>query len=244
MSPRRVALVTGGTRGIGWAVCQRLAREEVLVAVGGRDRAAAEARARELRGSAMGVRLEVTDPAVVGQAVVEVLEARGRIDILVNSAGIIGPLAPAAEYPLAEWRRVMATNLDGAFLCIQAVLPHMIAGGWGRIVNVASVAGKEGNPFMPAYSASKAGLLALTKSLGKELATSGVLVNAVTPGIVDTDMVRDAPPSKIADLVAKIPMGRIGRPEEVAALVAWLCSQECTFSTGAAFDLSGGRTTY
>jgi NAD(P)-dependent dehydrogenase (short-subunit alcohol dehydrogenase family) len=240
----RVAVVTGGTRGIGFAISRRLHDAGAVVAVTGRREAEASKRAEEIGERAFGVSLEVTDPASVRAAMDGVVRRHGRIDVLVNNAGISGPIVPTVEYRRDEWRRVMATNLDGAFYCVQEALPHMLARNWGRIVNVSSIAGKEGNPNMSAYSASKAGLIGFTKSLGKELATTGVLVNCITPGVFETDILEGVPESTLNALVGKIPMSRVGMPFEAAALVVWLCSDECSFSTGAVFDLSGGRATY
>jgi 3-oxoacyl-[acyl-carrier protein] reductase len=240
----QVALVTGGTRGIGRAVAQMLHDGGADVVVTGRALAAAEEAARAIGPRASAVALELGDPAQIRAATAEVLAKKGAVDVLVNNAGISGPIARAVDYPWDEWRRVMATNLDGTFLMTQALLPGMLGKKYGRIVNVASIAGKEGNPQMPAYSASKAGLIGLTKSLGKELATSGVLVNVVAPGVVETEILDGLPKAAIEALVAKIPMGRMGRAEECAALVVWLASRACSFATGAVFDLSGGRATY
>lgn len=192
----------------------------------------------------MAVPVDVTDPASVEGMVAAALERFGRIDILVNNAGVLGPTAPTEEYPPDAWRRVLSTNLDGVFYCSRTVLPHMLARGWGRIVNIASIAGKEGNPGMAAYSASKAGVIGFTKALGKEVATRGVLVNCIAPALIDTDMAAQLPPETRDYVVSRVPMGRLGTAEEVAALVAWLCSDECSFSTGAVYDISGGRATY
>jgi NAD(P)-dependent dehydrogenase (short-subunit alcohol dehydrogenase family) len=168
----------------------------------------------------------------------------GRVDILVNNAGITGPNLKTWEYTPEDWRKVMEVDLTGPFLCMRAVVPGMVKQGYGRIVNIASVAGKEGNPNAPAYSAAKAGLMGLTKSIGKELAQSGVLVNCVTPAAVETDMFKQMTEEHIKYMLSKIPMGRFGKIEEIAALVLWLSSEECSFSTGAVFDISGGRATY
>jgi 3-oxoacyl-[acyl-carrier protein] reductase len=173
-----------------------------------------------------------------------ILEHEGRLDILVNNAGVAGLAAPVAEYPDEEWRRILAIDLDGVFYCCKAALPHMLARGSGRIVNIASISGKEGNPNMSAYSAAKAGVIGFTKALAKEVATRGVYVNCVTPAVIATDILTQLSDEAVAYMTAKIPMARTGRPEEVAALVAWLASEECTFSTGAVFDISGGRATY
>jgi 3-oxoacyl-[acyl-carrier protein] reductase len=173
-----------------------------------------------------------------------VAERFGRIDVLVNNAGAAGRTAPVVEYPPDEWRRVIEVNLDGVFHCTRACLPHMLERGAGRVVNVASIAGKEGNPNMAAYSAAKAGVIAFTKSVAKELATTGVLVNCVVPAVIDAGLTHQATEDERALFASRVPMGRMGTPEELAALVAWVASPECSFSTGAAFDLTGGRAVY
>ncbi len=240
----RVALITGAARGIGLAVARRLHVGGVRVAVADLNAEGASARAAELGERAMAVPVDVSDPESVERIVAAVVSRWGRIDILVTCAGVLGPTAPVDGYPLDAWRRIMATNLDGVFYCCRAVLPYMLANGWGRIVNLASIAGKEGNPNAAAYAASKGGVIAFTKALGKEVATRGVLVNCVAPALIDTDMARELPPEMRAYVTARIPMGRLGTADEVAALVAWLCSEECSFSTGAVYDISGGRATY
>jgi NAD(P)-dependent dehydrogenase (short-subunit alcohol dehydrogenase family) len=240
----RVALITGAARGIGLAVAHRLHADGALVALADINAEAAAARAAELGERAMAVPVDVTDPEDVARMVAAVVGRWRRVDILVNCAGVLGPTAPVDGYPLDAWRRIMATNLDGVFYCCRAVLPHMLANGWGRIVNLASIAGKEGNPNAAAYAASKGGVIAFTKALGKEVATRGVLVNCVAPALIDTDMAKELPPDMREYVTARIPMGRLGTAAEVAALVAWLCSEECSFSTGAVYDISGGRATY
>jgi 3-oxoacyl-[acyl-carrier protein] reductase len=185
--------------------------------------------------------LDVTDPGSVERLVSSVLERHGRLDALVNAAGIAGPSAPVADYPYDAWRRVLDVNLTGAFLCMRQCLPPMLERGYGRIVNIASIAGSEGNPEMPAYSASKAGVIALTRSAGKELARSGVLVNCVVAAVFDAGLTHRATEAERETFVSRVPMGRMGRPEELAELVAWLASERCSFSTGAAFDATGGR---
>jgi 3-oxoacyl-[acyl-carrier protein] reductase len=188
--------------------------------------------------------VEVSDPAADSEAAARTRAALGGVDILVTSAGITGATVPVHEFPLESWRRVLDINLTGVFLCCRAVVPMMLEGGYGRIVNVASVAGKEGNPNASAYSASKAGVIGLTKSLGKELATRGVLVNCITPATFESPILDQLPQSQIDYMRSKIPMGRLGRAEESAAVVCWLASEECSFSTAATFDTSGGRTTF
>lgn len=240
----RVAIVTGGARGIGLAICARLLQDRFTVAVADIDLAAAEAAVAALDGPAFAVRLDVADPESAHAVAASVLNRAGQIDLLVNNAGIAGPAAPVVDYPSAEWRRVLQINLDGVFYCCQAVLPTMLARRSGRIVNIASISGKEGNPQMSAYSTSKAGVIGLTKALAKEVATQGIYVNCVTPAVIETEILQQLTEEAVSYMVAKIPMGRVGQPGEVAALVAWLASDECTFSTGAVFDISGGRATY
>jgi 3-oxoacyl-[acyl-carrier protein] reductase len=222
----RVALVTGASGGFGTAIVDRLRGDGFVVAGG------------ELPG------LDVTNPASVDAYVFSALERHGRVDVLVNNAGVAGPSAPIDQYPLDEWQRVLDVNLTGTFLCTRRCVPPMRELGYGRIVNVASIAGKEGNPNMSAYSASKAGVIALTKSAGKELAQTGILVNCVVPAVFDTGMTLEASALERELFASRVPMGRMGRAGELAELVAWLASERCTFSTGAAFDLSGGRATY
>ncbi len=239
-----VAIVTGAARGIGLAVASRLHAGAAAVALADLDGELAGKQATSLGERAIALTVDVTDPASVEPMVAAVAERWGRIDMLVNCAGVLGPTAPVDGYPLDAWRRVLSTNLDGVFLCCRAVLPHMLARGRGRIVNLASIAGKEGNPNAAAYAASKGGVIAFTKALGKEVAASGVLVNCVAPALIDTDMARELPEEMREYVTSRIPMGRLGVAAEVAALVAWLCSDECSFSTGAVYDISGGRATY
>ena len=242
----RRAIVTGGAQGLGRAIAERLQASGAAVHVWDFDAAAmADAAATWPAGGPAGrVEVDVADPDAVEAALRETLESAGGIDILVNNAGISGPNMTTWEYPVDDWRRVIDADLTGPFLVSRAVVPQMRDAGWGRIVNIASVAGKEGNPNAPAYSAAKAGLIGLTKSLGKELAGSGVLVNCVTPAAVETRIFAQMTQTHIDMMKSKIPLGRFGLPQEIAALVAWLCSEECSFSTGAVFDLSGGRATY
>ena len=235
----RTALVTGGARGIGLAIAQRAMASGASVMLWDKDAARLEEAARDLPGARTAA-LDLTDEAAVRRAA----EAAGTVDILVNNAGITGGNAPTWELPSAEWRLVVEVNLIAPYLVASAVLPGMVARGYGRVVNVASVAGKEGNPNASHYSASKAGLIALTKSLGKELAGTGVLVNCITPAAAQTELFDQMTQAQIGYMLGKIPMGRFVRVEEIAALAAWLMSEECSFSTGAAFDITGGRSTY
>ena len=242
----RTAIVTGGARGIGHAIAQRLLESGASVCLWDVDAGAlAEARASlSALGEVLTVQVDITSAESVDSAVQATLAGLGRIDILVNNAGIAGNNAKTWEMRPEDWRRVIDINLNGAFLCCRGVVPAMLANGYGRIVNIASVAGKEGNPNAAHYSASKAGVIALTKSLGKELATSNITVNCVTPAVIATDILQQMTQAHIDYMLSKIPMNRFGRKEEAAALVAWLCSEDCSFSTGAVFDLSGGRATY
>jgi 2-dehydro-3-deoxy-L-rhamnonate dehydrogenase (NAD+) len=242
---RRNAVVTGGARGIGYACAERILASGGRVALWDRDadalaHAAAKLKAHDVK----TVTVDIADEASVQSAAGKTQTAMGRVDILINNAGISGPNMTTWEYEPAEWRKVIDVDLTGAYLCARALIPQMIANKYGRIVNVASIAGKEGNPNAPAYSAAKAGLIALTKSMGKELADKGVTVNCVTPAAARTDIFSQMTEQHIAYMLSKIPMGRFVEPSEIAALVAWLCSEECSFSTGAVFDLSGGRATY
>ncbi|WP_431280606.1 SDR family oxidoreductase [Humitalea sp. 24SJ18S-53] len=238
----KVAVVTGGARGIGLAVAERLTADGARVSLWEADPAEAQKVANRLGGHA--VACDVTDETAVAAALAATETALGPVDILVANAGITGPNVPVATYPVAEWRRVLEVDLTGVFLCCRAVVPGMTARGWGRIVNIASVAGKEGNPNAAAYSAAKAGVIGLTKSLGKELAQTGVLVNCVTPAAAKTAIFDQMTPEHIAYMLGKIPMGRFVEVTEIAAMVRWLAGSECGFSTGAVFDISGGRATY
>jgi 3-oxoacyl-[acyl-carrier protein] reductase len=239
----RTAVVTGGARGIGLACAQSLSALGASVALWDRDSAEAGRAASSLPRAA-GIGMDVTAESDVSRALAETEKALGPVDILVACAGITGPNKTVADYGVDEWKQVIDINLVGVFLCNRAVVPGMAARKWGRIVNIASIAGKEGNPNASAYSASKAGVIGLTKSLGKELATSGVLVNCVCPAAIRTDIFKQMTEQHIAFMLSKIPMGRFATVEEAAAMVTWLASPLCTFNTGAVFDLSGGRATY
>ena len=226
----RTAIVTGGKQGIGAAIARRLESSGAKVAIW------------DLDGPE---KVDVGDPASVAAGTRRALQALGgRIDVLVNNAGIAGMNKPTVDYPVEEWEKVLRVNLTSQFLCCRAVAPHMVKAGYGRIVNIASVAGKEGNPNAVAYSASKAGVISLTKSLGKELAQSGVLVNCVTPAAAKTAIFDQMTEQHIGYMLSKIPRGRFVQVDEIAAMVAWLVSAENSFTTGAVFDLSGGRATY
>ena len=239
----RRAVVTGGAAGIGFAVADRLAKSGAKVALWDRDERAL-ANAGEKLDVAVMTALDVTDHHAVERAAQATAERLGGIDVLVCSAGITGPNATTWEYPVEAWRQVFDVNVHGLFYCNRAVVPIMRNSGYGRIVNLASVAGKEGNPNAPAYSASKAAVIGLTKSLGKELAKTGIRVNCVTPAAVRTAIFDQMTQPHIDFMLSKIPMGRFGSVDEIAALVCWLASEECSFTTGAVFDASGGRATY
>ncbi len=239
----RVVVVTGGASGIGLAIARRVAASGGVLSLWDTNARALTDAAAAL-GGAHTVVVDVRDYASVEAARDATVAAAGRIDALVNCAGITGPNATTWEYPVADWHATIDVNLNGTFHVCRAVVPVMQRANYGRIVNIASVAGKEGNPNAAAYSASKAGIIALTKSLGKELATTGICVNCVTPAAVETPLFAQMTPEHIAYMKSKIPMGRFGSVDEIAALVGWLCTQECSFSTGAVFDISGGRSTY
>ena len=240
---QRVSIVTGAARGIGRAIAERFSASGAKVAIWDVDEAAAAEAARSIDNAAE-YRVDVTDPDAIGRALAATERRLGPPDILVNNAGISGPNFPLAEYPAEEWRRVIEIDLIGVFNCCRAVLPAMQRRDYGRIVNIASIAGKEGNPNASAYSAAKAGVIGLTKSLGKELAGSGIRVNCVTPAAARTDIFAQMTEAQIGYMLSKIPMARFALVEEIAALVAWLASEECSFSTGSVFDISGGRATY
>ena len=228
MTTRRTGVVTGGASGIGAAVVRRLRASDIQAIVFDTS-------------EAPGItRVDVTDEDACRRAIAGIPQ----VDLLINSAGVAGRNAPSWELPDGEFERVLAVNLMGTYYMCRAVLPGMVARGWGRIVNVASIAGKEGNPNAVPYSASKAGVIGLTKAIAKEVATSGVLVNCVTPAVIQTPLLGQVSDEHLQYMVSKIPMNRVGQPDEVAALISWLCSDDCSFSTGAVFDISGGRATY
>ena len=240
----RCAIVTGGASGIGLAVAARLAQEGAKVALWDLKQEALE-HARSHTGAAHIQALDISDPAQVTRAMVESVNALGgKLDVMVASAGITGPNVPVKDYPIADWQQVIDVNLNGLFYCNQAAVPHLEQNGYGRIVNIASVAGKEGNPNASAYSASKAGVIGFTKSLGKELANTEIRVNCVTPAAVRTAIFDQMSQQHIDFMLSKIPIGRFGAIEEITAMICWLASDECSFSTGAVFDASGGRATY
>jgi 3-oxoacyl-[acyl-carrier protein] reductase len=226
----RMAIVTGGSQGIGAAIVERM------------EASGANVRVWDI--AAKKDPVDVSDPAAVEKATARTLAELGQIDVLVNNAGVAGLNSPTVEYPFDEWERVLRINLTSQFLCCRAVAPHMVKRQYGRIVNIASIAGKEGNPNAVAYSASKAGVISLTKSLGKELAQTGVLVNCVTPAAAKTAIFDQMTKQHIDYMLSKIPMNRFVTVDEIASLVCWLASEDCSFSTGAVFDISGGRGTY
>ena len=242
----RTAIVTGGARGIGYAAAQRLLSSGASVVLWDVDAAALKEAVASLKqsGRIHAAVVDVTDEASIAKAVDALIGETGKIDILINNAGIAGGNAPLWQLEPEVWRRVVEVNLIGPYLVCRAVVPHMVAAGYGRIVNMASIAGKEGNPNASHYSASKAGLIALTKSLGKELATTSVLVNCIAPAAANTGMFLQMTQEHIDYMRSKIPMNRLLEVEELAALIAWLSSEECSFSTGAVFDISGGRAVY
>lgn len=243
----RVAIVTGAGRGIGLAIARRLADAGAAIVVADIDAAGAEMVTAELTaagGTAAAVTADVAAPASVEALMRTAIERFGGIDILVNNAGIVGRTAAIQEQTISDWDRMLAVDLTSVFLCCRAVIPHMLERGRGRIINIASIAGKEGNPNMIPYSVAKAGVIGLTKALAKEVARQGIAVNAVAPALIETAMAGEVTPQQRAYLTDRIPVGRLGRPEEVAALVHWLASDDCSFSTGAVYDCSGGRATY
>jgi 3-oxoacyl-[acyl-carrier protein] reductase len=238
------AIVTGGASGIGLKTAERIVLEGGKVCLWDVDQAKLDAARASLGDGVFTTRLDITDPAAVERAAAAAETAMGQIDALVCSAGVAGLNAPVVDYPIDEWKRVFDINVNGVFYCNRSVAPLMKARGYGRIVNVASIAGKEGNPNASAYSASKAAVIGLTKSLGKELAKDGVAVNAITPATVDTPILSQVSAAHIAYMRSKIPMERFGTVDEIAAIICWLGSRECSFTTGAVFDISGGRATY
>jgi 3-oxoacyl-[acyl-carrier protein] reductase len=240
----RNAIVTGGAQGIGLAIVQRLADSGARVHIWDRDDKLLARTLGKLGKAASGEALDVTDADAIERGTKKALKALGKIDVLVNNAGIAGPALPVVDYPIEEWKRVIDIDLTGPFLCCRAVVPHMTKAHYGRIVNIASVAGKEGNPNAAAYGAAKGGLIAFTKSLGKELAQSGVLVNCVTPAAAQTAILDQVTEEFASYMLSKIPMGRFVKVEEIAALACWLASEDCSFSTAGVFDISGGRATY
>jgi 3-oxoacyl-[acyl-carrier protein] reductase len=242
----RTAIVTGAARGLGLAITECLLHGGAAVAMWDTNAQELEAQARRLqaRGRIVTAAVDVTDEGQVAAATANAQKALGHVDILVNNAGISGVVRRSWEYPVDEWRRIMAVNVEGVYLCCRAVIPAMVAQKYGRIVNIASIAGKNGNPQLTPYSTSKAAVIGFTKALGKDLAKDGVVVNCITPTAVHTDMVKSFPQSAVDAILAQTPMGRMGRPEELAAMVAWMCSEDCSFTTGGVFDISGGRATY
>jgi 3-oxoacyl-[acyl-carrier protein] reductase len=242
----RVAVITGGARGIGYASATRALRSGSVVALWDADSVTLDAAQHDLSslGAVTADVVELTDPRAIQTATDATIGRHGRIDILVNNAGITGGNGLTWELDPDVWRRVIDVNLTGCFLTCRAVVPHMLAHGYGRIVNVSSIAGKDGNPGASHYSASKAGLIGFTKSLAKELATKNILVNCITPAAAKTEMLNQMKPEHIEYMLSRIPMGRLVEVDEIAALVCWLASDDCSFSTGAVFDISGGRATY
>jgi NAD(P)-dependent dehydrogenase (short-subunit alcohol dehydrogenase family) len=242
----RIAVISGGANGIGLATARRLAAGGGRVFLWDVDESAlATARASFSESAPVLIdRVDVTDAADVEGATTRVVARFGTIDILIASAGITGPNLSAWEYPLDAWNRVLRINLDGVLHCCRAVIPHMLRSGYGRIVNVASIGGKEGNAKASAYAASKAAVIAFTKALGKELVHTEIRANTICPAAIETELLNQMEPEYVAGLLAKIPLGRLGRADEVASLIAWMCSEECSFCTGAVFDSSGGRATY
>ncbi len=239
----QTAIVTGAAAGIGEAIAIRLTNAGAIVAIADLNLEAAQATAASIPG-AIAIQLDVTDGASVNQAVQSLMAQRGRIDILVNNAGTAGTAAPLADQTEAEWNRVISINMTGVFLCTRAVLPHMRAAGYGRVVSIASIAGKEGNPNMTAYSATKAAVIGFTKSVAKEVATENICINAVAPAVVQTKMLDQLTPAQVSYMTEKIPMRRTGKPEEIAAVVHFLASPDSSFVTGQCYDASGGRATY
>lgn len=239
----RVAVITGGASGLGKAVAQRIVQEGGTVSLWDVSRTALDAARADVQATHLA-EVDVSDYAAVARAAQETYRTLGRIDILVASAGITGATVPLHEFPVDSWQKTLAINVNGVFFTCREIIPCMLANGYGRIVNVASVAGKEGNPNASAYSASKAAVIGLTKSLGKELAQRGILVNAITPATFVSPILEQLPQSQVDYMRAKIPMGRLGEVAENAAMICFMASEECSFTTGATFDTSGGRTTF
>jgi 3-oxoacyl-[acyl-carrier protein] reductase len=239
----QTAIVTGGARGIGLAIAERLAKDGCRVILWDLDFAAFDAK---LHGFVPFLRqkVDVADAASVESAFREALATAGTIEILVNNAGINGPVVPMWDYPVETWNKVLAVDLNSVFHCCRAAVPHMRERGYGRVVNIASMAGKDGVPFISGYSAAKGGVIAFTKAIAKELAQDGVLVNCIAPAMAETELMREMTTQHIETMKAKIPMGRFLQVEEVGAMVAWIAGPECSFTTGFVFDLSGGRATY
>lgn len=242
----RVAVVSGGASGIGLATSHRLVSGGATVSLWDIDEGALGRARAQFPSSAKVLtdRVDVTDAKDVARAADKVSKVCGKLDILVASAGITGPNETAWEYPLEAWNKVLRINLDGVMHCCRAAVPHMLRSGYGRIVNVASIGGKEGNPRASAYAASKGAVIAFTKSLGKELVHTEIRANSICPAVIETDLLKQMDPEFVKGLLAKIPMGRFGRADEIAAIITWMCSEECSFCTGAVFDASGGRATY
>jgi 3-oxoacyl-[acyl-carrier protein] reductase len=239
----RTAIITGGASGLGKAVAARIVQEGGAVCLWDLNAESLRTTQEEVRSTHV-VALDVSDHAAVAAAVQQTIQKLGRIDILVNSAGITGATVPVQDFPLESWHRTLAINVNGVFYTCRETIPCMLANGYGRIVNVASVAGKEGNPNASAYSTSKAAVIGFTKSLGKELATRGILVNAIAPATFDSPILLQLPQSQVDYMRSKIPMGRLGAVEESATMICFMASEECSFTTGAVFDTSGGRMTY
>jgi NAD(P)-dependent dehydrogenase (short-subunit alcohol dehydrogenase family) len=243
----KTAIVTGAGKGIGWAIAERLARDGANLVIAEIDKKNGEEKAVTIRKTgreSLAVQMDVSQWSDVERMVQETMSRFHRLDILVNNAGILGAYYPVMEYPEEMWDQIIAVHLKGTFLCCKAVLPIMKNQGYGKIVNIASVAGKEGNVNMAPYSAAKAGIIGLTKTLGREMAPYNIYVNCVSPALMATDMIKEMTPEQLALLISKIPMGRPGKPEEVAAVVKFLVSDESSFVTGQCYDISGGRSVY
>ncbi|MDP8997563.1 MAG: SDR family oxidoreductase [Pseudomonadota bacterium] len=240
----RHAVITGGASGIGLKTAERIIAEGGSVTIWDMDKARIDEACSLLGGSAAGIVVNIANPVAVEAAAKQADAIHQKVDVLICSAGVAGLNEQVIDYPQEEWRRIIDINLNGLFYCNQAIAKRMVVNHFGRIVNVASIAGKEGNPTASAYSASKAAVIGFTKSLGKELAKAGVTVNAITPATVDTPILNQVSEAHKDYMLSKIPMGRFGRVEEIAAIITWLASEECSFTTGAVFDISGGRATY